>query len=420
MSVVIATYNWSEALACALRSVQLQTYQDYEVLVVGDACTDDSAEVVAKVGDSRFRWMNRAQNSGGQWGPNNDGIAASSGEYIAYLGHDDLWYPTHLKSLVRAAERQRADLACAMAIMYGPPETGVRSVTGVFRDGAMDAGQFVVPSSMMHSRALVDRMGPWRDPAAVQMPADCEFVRRAVESGAVFASTDELSVFKFNAAWRRDAYGNRQTTEQRAMLEKIESGVDFRREELTELIRAFVSHRNVEIRMPHASEATAGAMRRTSIYKGAASQKPAIEPLWVARRFTLGDQPASLEWYPPETRDGRETFRWSGPSTISSLRFPISLQAETDIRVHVLGVVDPQILGALRVELNGEPVACAVSSREDGTHVLQIRSDKPSPPGREVSIQIGVPRTTPRPQDPDRRPRGIAVGWVDFLPFSRS
>ena len=419
VSVVIATYNWSEALACALRSVQLQTFQDYEVLVVGDACTDDSAEVVAGTGDARFRWMNRERNSGGQWGPNNDGIAASSGEYIAYLGHDDLWYPTHLESLVRAAEKHKADFACAMAIMYGPPETGVRSVTGVFRDGAMDDGQFVVPSSMMHSRAIFERIGPWRDPAAVQMPADCEFVLRAVASGAVFASTDELSVFKFNAAWRRDAYGTRQTAEQQAMLEKIESGADFRRGELVELIRAFVSHRNVEIRMAHASEATAGAMRRTSIYKGAANRKPAIEPLWVARRFTLGDQPASLEWYAPETRDGKEFFRWSGPSTSSTLRFPVSFPAATDIRIHVLAVADPRILGELKVELNGEPAGCTVASRDDGTHILQIRSDKPSQTDREVSIRIGVLRTTPHPQDPDRRPRGIAVGSVDFLPFGR-
>lgn len=419
VSVVIATYNWSEALACALRSVRLQTFQDFEVLVVGDACTDDSARVVADVGDPRFRWMNREQNSGGQWAPNNDAITLSKGEYIAYLGHDDLWYPTHLESLVRAAERHKADFVCGMAIMYGPPETGVRSVTGIFRDGEMDAGQFIVPSSMMHSRALFDRMGPWRDPAAVQMPSDCEFVRRAVESGAVFASTDELSVFKFNAAWRRDAYGSRQTAEQRAMLEKIERGADFRGDELIELVRAFVSHRNVEIRMPVPSEATAGAMRRTSLYKGAAIRKPAIEPLWVARRFTLGDQPASLEWYAPEVRDGKEIFRWSGPSAASTLRFPVSLPAATDIRIHVLAVADPQILRSLRVELNGQPVECTVASRDDGTHILQMRSGDPSPPDREVSIRIAVPRTTPRPHDSDRRPRGIAVGTVDFLPFGR-
>jgi len=364
--------------------------------------------------------MNREKNAGGQWAPNNDGIAASSSEYIAYLGHDDLWYPTHLESLVQAAESKKADVACSLAIMYGTPESGVRSVTGVFRDGEMDASQFMVPSSMLHSRALIDRMGPWRDPEFVKMPADCEFVRRAFDSGAKFASTNALSVFKFNAAWRRDAYGRRQTTEQKEMLAKIERGDDFRPAELVEVIRAYVSHRNVEIRMPVPSEATAGAMRRTRSYKGTSATGSVIEPLWVARRFTLTDQPASLEWYAPETTGGREAFRWSGPSTSSTLRFPVSLPGATEIRVHVVGVVDPALLGSLEVELDGRSVACSVVSKEAGTHLLQIRSDGPTPTDRQVSIQIKVARTTPAAHDPDRRPRGIAVASVDFLPLSRS
>lgn len=42
VSVIIPTYNWSTALACAVRSVLLQTMQDFEILVVGNGCTDDS------------------------------------------------------------------------------------------------------------------------------------------------------------------------------------------------------------------------------------------------------------------------------------------------------------------------------------------------------------------------------------------
>ena len=47
VSVVIATFNWSAALRLAIRSVLQQTLGDFEVLVVGDACTDDSEAVVA-------------------------------------------------------------------------------------------------------------------------------------------------------------------------------------------------------------------------------------------------------------------------------------------------------------------------------------------------------------------------------------
>src|SRR5689334_22011953 len=46
VSVIIATYNWSSVLRLAVHSVLWQTHQDFEILVVGDGCTDDSEAVV--------------------------------------------------------------------------------------------------------------------------------------------------------------------------------------------------------------------------------------------------------------------------------------------------------------------------------------------------------------------------------------
>src|SRR5215216_5001189 len=96
VSVVTATYNYSSVLKYAIQSVLWQTYQNFELWVIGDACTDDSEAVVASFGDSRIHWVNLPENSGNQAVPNNEGIARARGKYIAYLGHDDLWYPNHL------------------------------------------------------------------------------------------------------------------------------------------------------------------------------------------------------------------------------------------------------------------------------------------------------------------------------------
>ena len=75
VSVVIATYNWSEVLRWAIRSVRGQSYPHWELIVVGDRCTDDSEAVVESFGDPRIRWHNRERNAGSQSLPNNDGIA---------------------------------------------------------------------------------------------------------------------------------------------------------------------------------------------------------------------------------------------------------------------------------------------------------------------------------------------------------
>jgi glycosyltransferase involved in cell wall biosynthesis len=55
VSVVTATYNWSSLLRHAITSVQRQTLTDFEMIIVGDACTDDSGEVVAAMNDGRLR-----------------------------------------------------------------------------------------------------------------------------------------------------------------------------------------------------------------------------------------------------------------------------------------------------------------------------------------------------------------------------
>src|SRR4029453_18799999 len=96
VSVIIAAYNWSSVLRCAIASVLRQTFTDFELWVVGDACTDDSEAVARSFGDPRVHWHNLERNSGSQWAPNNAGAVRARGEYIAYLGQDALWDPRHL------------------------------------------------------------------------------------------------------------------------------------------------------------------------------------------------------------------------------------------------------------------------------------------------------------------------------------
>jgi glycosyltransferase involved in cell wall biosynthesis len=92
VSVVTATYNRSNVLRYAVESVLAQSFRDWEIIVIGDACTDDTAAVVASYEDSRIRFTNLERNFGEQSGPNNAGFAISRGRYIAYLNHDDLWF----------------------------------------------------------------------------------------------------------------------------------------------------------------------------------------------------------------------------------------------------------------------------------------------------------------------------------------
>ena len=106
VTVVTATYNRSGILPLALRSLQLQTFTEWEAWVVGDGCTDESEAAVAALGDPRIHWTNLPANSGSQAIPNNEGIRRARGQYIAYLSHDDLWLPWHLEGLLQCIDEQ--------------------------------------------------------------------------------------------------------------------------------------------------------------------------------------------------------------------------------------------------------------------------------------------------------------------------
>ena len=69
ISIVMATHDRSRWLACAIRSVLRQTFRDWELIVVGDACTDDTEEVVAGFGDSRIRFLNLTGTLANKRGP---------------------------------------------------------------------------------------------------------------------------------------------------------------------------------------------------------------------------------------------------------------------------------------------------------------------------------------------------------------
>jgi glycosyltransferase involved in cell wall biosynthesis len=93
VSVIIATYNRSRVLARAIDSVRQSTLPDWELLVVGDHCTDDTGDVVASFGDPRITFRNLPQNVGEQSGPHNHALRLARGRYISFLNHDDMYFP---------------------------------------------------------------------------------------------------------------------------------------------------------------------------------------------------------------------------------------------------------------------------------------------------------------------------------------
>ena len=99
VSVVVTCYNYGKFIVGCLDSLQKQTFSDFEVIVVDDGSTDNSAEKICPyLNDRRFRYIN--QKNGGQANAKNRGIKESKADLIAFLDADDQWLPEKLEKQI--------------------------------------------------------------------------------------------------------------------------------------------------------------------------------------------------------------------------------------------------------------------------------------------------------------------------------
>jgi glycosyltransferase involved in cell wall biosynthesis len=223
VTVVTATYNYATVLPYAIASVLDQTFTDFEYLVVGDGCSDESAEVVEAVADPRVHWVNLPANVGHQSAPNNEGIGRANGELIAYLGHDDLWLPRHLELLVSAIDAG-ATIAHGTTLLVAPDDP---PIPWPERHWAYVPGAWMPPTSVVHDRSLAVSVGGWRHPRDTgTLDAEADLWRRMAERSLPPRRVDRLTSVKLPAARRRDVYRDRPYDEQAEWLQRIRADDD--------------------------------------------------------------------------------------------------------------------------------------------------------------------------------------------------
>lgn len=122
VTVTVATYNRARLLTeRCLPSVLNQTHENLELIVVGDGCTDETEEVVARIQDPRLRFVNLPERGLYPADPNrrwmvagtsamNKGLSMARGDYIAHLDDDDEYLPERLEKLVEFAAENGCDL----------------------------------------------------------------------------------------------------------------------------------------------------------------------------------------------------------------------------------------------------------------------------------------------------------------------
>ena len=113
VSVIMPSFNCGRFVEETIRSVQAQTYQNWEIIFMDDCSTDDTIRRVSSMRekDPRIHLYQNVANSGAAVSRNN-ALREAKGRWIAFLDSDDLWYPEKLEKQIEFMEKNSFHFSC--------------------------------------------------------------------------------------------------------------------------------------------------------------------------------------------------------------------------------------------------------------------------------------------------------------------
>lgn len=165
ISVVILNWNGHQTIERCLKSLYEQTYSNLEIIVVDNASTDDSADLVRDNFPDVKLIINKENLGFG--GGNNIGIQASSGEYIMMLNNDTRLDPKCIEELKKSIEKDEKYGACASKILLE------------YEDNLIDAAGIVVcPDGLSIGRGRLESGDKYDEETEVFFASDCACLYR--------------------------------------------------------------------------------------------------------------------------------------------------------------------------------------------------------------------------------------------------
>lgn len=142
VSVIVPLFNKEPYIARTIKSIQAQTYQKFEIVVVDDGSTDDGVRVLRELGESRLRVIRQA--NAGPGAARNRGLDECAGSLVAFLDADDEWLPEFLAQAVDALSRNPKCAAAFAAHLQDGWNLG--DLERIQKAAGSKSGSFRIPS----------------------------------------------------------------------------------------------------------------------------------------------------------------------------------------------------------------------------------------------------------------------------------
>lgn len=211
VSILLPTHNSADTLFYSLRSVLKQSFNNFEVLVVGDGCTDGTENLVTQMQrlDSRIQWFPFKKGKGFGYEHRNGVLKQASGTYIAFAAHDDLWFPDHLQKLVSALDTNKKTRVAYTRPLWVHPDGMVLPSTFSTNDPLLReefiTGHNEIPAqNFLYRNQDLKKVGYWN--AKLPEAADWDVCVRILQLDAkpniLFIPTP--TALHFRANWRTE------------------------------------------------------------------------------------------------------------------------------------------------------------------------------------------------------------------------
>lgn len=210
ISILLPTHNKADLLKFALHSVLAQTYQNFEVLIVGDGCTDNTSRIVEEFNDPRLIWFDlpKAPNFG--YANRNIALRQARGDLIAFMAHDDLWMSDHLECLVPIFDNNRIEIAYSQPLWVIPKGMLVPGYFNLEEPSTleffMEKGNKIPAACFLHRKECFEKYGYWNE--QITIAGDYDQWKRIIKGGNFhnYAYLNYPTCLHFKAAWHTKRY----------------------------------------------------------------------------------------------------------------------------------------------------------------------------------------------------------------------
>jgi glycosyltransferase involved in cell wall biosynthesis len=209
-TILLPTHNRADVLPYSVRSVLYQTVQDFELLIVGDGCTDETAEVVRSFDDARIRWFDLPKAPHFGYANRNVALREARGALVAFMAHDDLWLPDHLQLLAAAFDAEDVELAYSRPLWVIPKGMIAPSSFNLHQAETLHVflsrrRNHIPAGCVVHRRECFEKYGYWND--QLSGSGDWDMWARIIEGGGRrnFSYVTESTCLHFRANWRTEA-----------------------------------------------------------------------------------------------------------------------------------------------------------------------------------------------------------------------